>query len=101
MRAARVRFSKAGQSEDTTWNLTAIEPGKPYIVHSTSTIEPDSAELTLWFEDTNMMVTIPSGTKPPYRCSRYFRATGRRSQVGFSSSSRVAAAYNSSTPAPT
>jgi hypothetical protein len=65
VRAARVRFIKAGQSEDITWNLTAIEPGKPYIVHSTSTAEPDTAELTLWFEDTNMTVTIPSGSKTP------------------------------------
>lgn len=61
VRAARVRFNKGGQFEDTAWNLSSIEPGKTYPVRSNLTSQPDGAELTLWFQDTSVTVTIPSG----------------------------------------
>jgi hypothetical protein len=64
VRAAKIRFIKDGQFEDTTWDLSSLEAGKTYPVRADSMSQPDTAELTLWFQDTNVTVTIPSGAPP-------------------------------------
>jgi hypothetical protein len=60
VRSAKVRFTKGTQFEDTPWNLSTVEAGKPYQLRAISPSEPGTAELTLWFQDTNVIVTLPA-----------------------------------------
>ncbi len=61
VRAANIRLFSAGSPEDFSWKLESIDAGGPYSARTTSTSQANTAELILWFEDTNDTVTIPSG----------------------------------------
>ena len=69
MRAASIRyFQNNGQYQDVSWDLASVQSGKEYPARTPTLAQTDNvelltnnAELTLWFQDTNVSVTIPSG----------------------------------------